>query len=108
MASHCRLSDKELFDRYANLVHYFSGEPYKVTHDAKDLWVKCNNYYSHNICTNDVVQKCFNGQKMIIKDGLCVSLESVGYPKNYSAYKDRMKTFTPEIDLVKLKTIYMP
>lgn len=108
MASRSRMSEKELYERYSNLVHYFSGEPYKVTHQEKDLWVKCSTYYSHDTCKDDTIQKCFSGQKITIKDGLCVGLEAVGYPKNYAAYKDRIKLFMPGVDLVKLKTIYMP
>lgn len=108
MMSHHRLSEQELLKQYDNLVHYLSGMPYKLNNDEKGLWVFNPNYYSHDTCKEIDLKKCFDGRIMHIKDGICVGLESNGYPKNYSDYKDRIKLVIPSIDFGKLKTIYLP
>lgn len=108
LSSHHRITEKEVLTRYDNLVHYLSGMPYKLNNEEKGLWVYNPTYYTHEICENAVIMKCFSGQVLTIKNGICVGVTSNGYPKNYSDYKDRMKLFIPTVDFGKLKTIYLP
>lgn len=107
MASFHRISPKELFDRYNTLVQYLSGLPYKLNHKEKGLWHYCLTYYTHEVCKDASVQKCFDGRKLTIKDGLIIGQTSLGYPNNYSNYKDRIKLVSNTIDYSKLKTIYL-
>lgn len=108
LCSHHRITERELVSKYDNLVHYLSGMPYKLNNDDKGLWVFNPNYYTHDTCKDAEIRKCFSGRVLKIKDGLCVGLESSGYPKNYSDYNDRMKLIIPSIDFGKLKSIYLP
>lgn len=108
MKSHHRITERELTLRYDNLVHFLSGMPYKLNNEEKGLWVYNGNYYTHDVCKNATVMKCFSGQTFTIKDGICVGVTNNGYPKNYSDYKDRMKLIIPTIDFTKLKSIYLP
>lgn len=108
MKDNHKITEKQLLEKYDNLVHYLSCMPYKLNHIESTNWVYNPNYYTHDICKAITISKCFDGKVLTIRDGMCVGIESVGYPTNYSTYKDRVRLLAANIDYTKLKQIYIP
>lgn len=92
----------ETINRYDNLIHYLTGEPYILNHINNGEWMYNENYYTHTKYTGKVL-KYFYQNEITINNGKFTGEEALCFPKVYSLKKQGLKA----IDFNSIEKIYL-